>query len=97
VGMDEGWGVFVGGPALVEGAIGQKYSAEDLGGAKMHSQISGTVDFREPDDDACIARIRALVDKMGAPATSPFSHVASREPLYPASEIYGAFTNDPGK
>jgi 3-methylcrotonyl-CoA carboxylase beta subunit len=95
--MTEGSGLFLAGPALVQAAIGQKTSAEELGGAKMHSQISGTVDFREPDDDACIARIRALVDKMGASNPSPFSHVASREPLYPASEIYGAFTNDPGK
>jgi 3-methylcrotonyl-CoA carboxylase beta subunit len=95
--MTEGSGLFLAGPALVQAAIGQKYSAEELGGAQMHSQISGTVDFREPDDDACIGRIRALVDKMGAPNPSPFSHVASREPLYPASEIYGAFTNDPGK
>ena len=95
--MTEGSGLFLAGPALVQAAIGQKTSAEDLGGAKMHSQISGTVDFREPDDDACIGRIRALVDKMGASNPSPFSHVASREPLYPASEIYGAFTNDPGK
>src|SRR3984885_4540000 len=95
--MTEGSGLFLAGPALVQAAIGQKYSAEELGGAQMHSQISGTVDFREPDDDACIARIRALVDKMGASNPSPFSHVASREPLYPASEIYGAFTNDPGK
>src|SRR6202011_5633650 len=78
-------------------AIGQKTSAEDLGGAKMHSQISGTVDFREPDDDACIKRIRALADKMGAPNPTPFSHVASREPLCPGSEIYGVFSNDPGK
>jgi 3-methylcrotonyl-CoA carboxylase beta subunit len=95
--MTEGSGLFLAGPALVQAAIGQKYSAEELGGAAMHSQISGTVDFREPDDDACIARIRALVDKMGAPNPSPFSHIASREPLYAASEIYGAFTNDPGK
>src|SRR5579872_6617115 len=95
--MTEGSGLFLAGPALVQAAIGQKYSAEELGGAQMHSQISGTVDFREPDDDACIARIRALVDKMGASNPSPFSHVPSREPLYPASEIYGAFTNDPGK
>jgi 3-methylcrotonyl-CoA carboxylase beta subunit len=95
--MTEGSGLFLAGPALVQAAIGQKTSAEELGGAKMHSRISGTVDFREPDDDACIARIRALVDKMGASNPSPFSHVASREPLYPASEIYGAFTNDPGK
>ena len=95
--MTEGSGLFLAGPALVQAAIGQKTSAEDLGGAKMHSQISGTVDFREPDDDACIARIRALADKMGAPNPAPFSHVASREPLYPGSEIYGVFSNDPGK
>jgi 3-methylcrotonyl-CoA carboxylase beta subunit len=95
--MTEGSGLFLAGPALVQAAIGQKTSAEDLGGAKMHAQISGTVDFREPDDDACIARIRALVDKMGASARSAFSHVAAREPLYPGDEIYGAFSNDPGK
>ena len=95
--MTEGSGLFLAGPALVQAAIGQKTSAEDLGGAKMHSQISGTVDFREADDDACVSRIRSLVDKMGAPAASPFSHVASREPLYPADEIYGVFSNDPAK
>jgi 3-methylcrotonyl-CoA carboxylase beta subunit len=95
--MTEGSGLFLAGPALVQAAIGQKYSAEELGGAKMHSQISGTVDFREPDDDACIARIRALVDKMGASNPSLFSHIAAREPLYPSSEIYGIFSNDPGK
>jgi len=95
--MTEGSGLFLAGPALVQAAIGQKTSAEDLGGAKMHAQISGTVDFREPDDDACIARIRALVDKMGAPNPSPFSHVAEREPLYSGEEIYGIFSSDPGK
>ena len=95
--MTEGSGLFLAGPALVQAAIGQKTSAEELGGAKMHSQISGTVDFREPDDDACIARIRALVDKMGAGNPSPFSHVAPREPLYPAEQIYGIFSGDPGK
>jgi 3-methylcrotonyl-CoA carboxylase beta subunit len=95
--MTEGSGLFLAGPALVQAAIGQKTSAEDLGGAKMHAQISGTVDFREPDDDACIARIRALVDKIGAPNASPFSHVKSREPLYSAEDIYGIFSSDPGK
>jgi 3-methylcrotonyl-CoA carboxylase beta subunit len=95
--MTEGSGLFLAGPALVQAAIGQKTSAEDLGGAKMHAQISGTVDFREPDDDACIGRIRALVDKMGAPAASPFSRVASRDPLHKQEEIYGIFSNDPGK
>src|SRR5216684_2350925 len=95
--MTEGSGLFLAGPALVQAAIGQKTSAEDLGGAKMHAQISGTVDFREPDDDTCLARIRALVDKIGAPNASPFSHVKSREPLYSAEDIYGIFSSDPGK
>jgi acetyl-CoA carboxylase carboxyltransferase component len=81
----------------VQAAIGQKTSPEELGGAKMHSQISGTVDYREPDDDACIARIRALADKIGAPNASPFSKVATREPLYSGEEIYSVFTADPGK
>ena len=95
--MTEGSGLFLAGPALVQAAIGQKTSAEDLGGAKMHSQISGTVDFREPDDDSCIARIRALVDKMGSPNPSPFSHTAAKEPLYSGDEIYGVFSDNPGK
>ncbi|HXM92740.1 MAG TPA: acyl-CoA carboxylase subunit beta [Candidatus Dormibacteraeota bacterium] len=95
--MTEGSGLFLAGPALVQAAIGQKTSAEDLGGAKMHAQISGTVDFREPNDEACLARIRALADKLGAPNATPFSHTHSRDPLYPAEDIYGIFSSDPGK
>jgi acetyl-CoA carboxylase carboxyltransferase component len=95
--MTEGSGLFLAGPALVQAAIGQKSSAEELGGAKMHSQISGTVDFREPDDDACLARIRALVDKMGSPDPPVFSHTASREPLFSAEEIYGIFSKEAAK
>ena len=95
--MTEGSGLFLAGPALVQAAIGQKTSAEELGGAKMHSQISGTVDFREPHDDACLARIRALVDKMGAADPPIFSHSASREPLFPSEEIYGIFSSEAAK
>ena len=95
--MTEGSGLFLAGPALVQAAIGQKTSAEELGGAKMHSQISGTVDFREPDDESCLARIRALVDKMGAPDPPVFSQTKSREPLFPAEEIYGIFSSNAAK
>jgi 3-methylcrotonyl-CoA carboxylase beta subunit len=95
--MTEGSGLFLAGPALVQAAIGQKYSAEELGGAKMHAQVSGTVDFREPDDEACLARIRALVDKMGAPEPAIFSRTATRQPLFPPEEIYGVFSGDAGK
>jgi len=95
--MTEGSGLFLAGPALVQAAIGAKYSAEELGGAAMHSQISGTVDFREPDDDHCIARIRSLVDKMGNRQLGVFDRKPSREPLYPADEIYGVFDDDPAR
>ncbi len=93
--MTEGSGLFLAGPALVQAAIGQKASAEDLGGAKVHAQISGTVDFREPDDNACLERIRALVDKIGHKPRAPFDHHSPEAPLYPAEEIYGIFSPDP--
>jgi acetyl-CoA carboxylase carboxyltransferase component len=95
--MTEGSGLFLAGPALVQAAIGQKVSAEELGGAKMHAQISGTVDFHEPDDGACIARLRALMDKLGHPPASRFDHKAATPPAYPADEIYGVFSSDAAK
>jgi 3-methylcrotonyl-CoA carboxylase beta subunit len=63
--MTEGSGLFLAGPSLVQAAIGQKTDPEELGGATMHAEISGTVDFKEPNDHLCIARLRSLVDKMG--------------------------------
>src|SRR2546425_5508248 len=95
--MTEGSGLFLAGPALVQAAIGQRVSAEELGGAKMHARISGTVDFREPDDDACIRRIRELVDMMGHRPRAPFDHKDSQPPAYPPEEIYGVFSADPVK
>lgn len=95
--MTEGSGLFLAGPALVQAAIGQKTSAEELGGARVHAQISGTVDFREPDDEACLGRIRALVDKMGHPAGARFDRKAAEPPAYPAEEIYGVFESDPAR
>jgi acetyl-CoA carboxylase carboxyltransferase component len=82
------------GPALVQAAIGQKVSAEELGGAKMHSEISGTVDFREPTDETCLARVRSLVEKMGAREEAGFDRSASVEHLYAAEQIYGIYDTD---
>jgi len=95
--MTEGSGLFLAGPALVQAAIGQKTSAEELGGAQMHAQISGTIDFREPDDDACIKRLRALVDKIGHSARAPFDQKPAAQPKHPGDEIYGIFSADAGK
>lgn len=59
--MTEGSGLYLAGPSLVKAAIGQDVDAEALGGAVMHAEVSGTVDFREPDDEACLKRLRSLV------------------------------------
>jgi 3-methylcrotonyl-CoA carboxylase beta subunit len=95
--MTEGSGLFLAGPALVQAAIGQKVSAEVLGGAKMHAEISGTVDFREPDDESCLARIRALVDKMGHPPAARFDYKESKNPTFPPEDVYGIFSSDPAR
>jgi acetyl-CoA carboxylase carboxyltransferase component len=95
--MTEGSGLFLAGPALVRAAIGQQVSAEELGGAKMHASISGTIDYREPNDEACIARIRALVEKMGYRRQSPFDRKKPEPPLYAAEELYGIYEANPAR
>lgn len=98
--MTEGSGLYLAGPALVQAAIGQKVSSEELGGAGMHAAISGTIDFREPSDEACLARIRSLVaawGDRGAAHPSPFNRIASEEPRYRAEDLYGLYPADPGQ
>jgi acetyl-CoA carboxylase carboxyltransferase component len=92
--MTEGSGLFLAGPALVQAAIGAKYSAEELGGAQMHAQIAGTVDYREPNDHICLERIRSVVSKLGHKPTAPFNRVKAEPPAYAAEEIYGIFEAD---
>ena len=98
--MTEGSGLFLAGPSLVQAAIGQKTGAEELGGAAMHAEISGTVDFKEPNDHTCIARLRSLVGKMGFRGSEAFHRVAFDEtkdaPKFAAEEMYGLLNPAPG-
>jgi acetyl-CoA carboxylase carboxyltransferase component len=66
--MTEGSQLYLAGPALVKAAIGQTADPEELGGARMHAEISGTVDYREPDDPTCLLRLRSLIELLPAPA-----------------------------
>ncbi len=99
--MTEGSGLFLAGPSLVQAAIGQKTGAEELGGASMHAEISGTVDFKEPNDHLCLARLRSLVGKIGSPPNAPFSVVpydeARDRPKDAAEDLYGLIDPDPAK
>ena len=98
--MTEGSGLFLAGPALVQAAIGQKTSAEELGGASMHAEISGTVDFKEPDDPSCLTRLRTLVGSMGKRESAPFSVIPydpiADAPIYQAEDLYGLLDPAPG-
>ena len=93
--MTEGSGLFLAGPALVKAAVGQKISAEELGGAEVHASISGTIDFKEKDDASCVRRIRELVDKMGERSRAPFDRRETVEPRRDASDINRLFAASP--
>src|SRR4030081_272158 len=93
--MTDGSGLFLAGPALVQAAIGQKVSAEELGGAAMPSAISGTVDFREPTDQACLARIQSIIEKWGYRRMSPWHRKKPADPALAAEEIYGLYDSSP--
>jgi 3-methylcrotonyl-CoA carboxylase beta subunit len=94
--MTEGSGLYLAGPALVKAAIGQEVDSEDLGGAEMHSEISGTVDFREPDDEACINRIQRLMLGYDALPTVTEPSFDPSEPVRSADEILKIFRSTPG-
>ncbi len=99
--MTEGSGLFLAGPSLVQAAIGQKTDPEELGGAAMHAEISGTVDFKEPNDHLCLARLRSLVEKIGErSAPEVFRRRAfdpERDaPRFAAEDVYGLLSPAPG-
>jgi 3-methylcrotonyl-CoA carboxylase beta subunit len=102
--MTEGSGLFLAGPSLVQAAIGQKTEPEELGGAAMHAEISGTVDFKELNDYLCLARLRSLVSKIGerqaAAGQGPFNSVEFDPivdaPRFAAEDLYGLLDPAPG-
>jgi len=96
--MTDGSGLYLAGPALVKSAIGQEVSSEDLGGAAMHAQISGTIDYRDPSDEECLARLRRLVaavrpDEPEPPA--PFTRLAAASPSRPGTDLYDLVSPNP--
>ncbi len=94
--MTEGSGLYLAGPALVKAAIGQEISHEELGGAHVHAAISGTVDYREPDDDACLARLRRLIALLASRPEPPARAAITIEPpARPADDLYTLVSSDP--
>ncbi len=92
--MTEGSGLYLAGPALVKAAIGQQVTDEELGGAQMHAEISGTIDFREPDDESCLRRLRSLMSKY-PPLVTNATEPGVRA-MRGGDEAYSIFSDAPG-
>lgn len=93
--MTEGSGLYLAGPALVKAAIGQDISHDELGGASVHSAISGTVDYHEPNDEACLARLRRLVGQLPPDPNAPAAGAAVEAPACSADEVFSIVRTDP--
>lgn len=95
--MTEGSGLYIAGPSLVKAAIGQDVNSEELGGARLHSMLSGTVDFREENDESCLSRTRQLASEIGELPSSPFKKAAEKPTRRSAAEIYERMPLDPSQ
>jgi len=93
--MTEGSGLFLAGPDLVAKALGKKFSAEEIGGAKLHAEVSGTIDFHEKDDPSCLKRIRALAASLGPPPAAAFRRDPPLPPRHEAEDLAAIVPNNP--
>ena len=89
--------IFLGGPPLVKAATGEVVSAEDLGGADVHTRISGVVDHLAENDAHALAIARRLVKDLNWEKAPPLTLTAPVAPLYPSEELYGVIPSDAKK
>jgi len=82
----------LGGPNLVKGATGQTVGSEELGGARVHTEVSGVAHYMVPDDDACIAKLRHLVAELPV-EVAPVERTAT-PPRRLAYELYDLLPDD---
>ncbi|CUU03938.1 Acetyl-CoA carboxylase, carboxyltransferase component [Candidatus Thermokryptus mobilis] len=91
----EGTGsVFLAGPHLVKAAIGEEIDIETLGGASVHSEISGVTDYKCKNDEEAIETIRSIISKLGDAPKAGFNRTEPRPPKYDPYEIYGIIPKD---
>jgi acetyl-CoA carboxylase carboxyltransferase component len=83
----------LGGPNLVKGATGQSVGAEELGGARVHTAVSGVAHYREPDDRACLEKLRMLVSELPRPDAQSVRDLG-REPVRPTTDLYDLLPDD---
>jgi acetyl-CoA carboxylase carboxyltransferase component len=89
--------IFLGGPPLVKAATGEEVTAEELGGADVHTRISGVADHLAEDDDHAIALVRNIVENLRMDKVEPPTRIEPEEPLYDPKELYGVIPRETRK
>ncbi|HXI35386.1 MAG TPA: carboxyl transferase domain-containing protein [Burkholderiales bacterium] len=89
--------IFLGGPPLVKAATGEVVTPEELGGADVHTRISGVADHYALDDAHALALVRKIVSNLNFQKTNSLAVREPQHPLYPAEELYGIIPADPRK
>jgi acetyl-CoA carboxylase carboxyltransferase component len=86
--------IFLGGPPLVKAATGEEVSAEELGGADVHTRLSGVADYFAEDDAHALHLARTIVSTLNTSKQMPADIAAPEEPAYDAAELYGVVNWD---
>jgi 3-methylcrotonyl-CoA carboxylase beta subunit len=86
--------IFLGGPPLVKAATGEEVTAEELGGADVHTRRSGVADHFAENDEHALAIVRSIMENLNAEKSSPWTVEEPEEPLYDAEDIYGIVPRD---
>lgn len=86
--------IFLGGPPLVEAATGEKVDAQELGGADVHTRLSGVADHLAEDDPHALSLVRDIVATLPASSTVNWERKATREPAYDADGLYDIIPSD---
>jgi 3-methylcrotonyl-CoA carboxylase beta subunit/propionyl-CoA carboxylase len=86
--------IFLGGPPLVKAATGEEVTAEELGGADVHTRLSGVADYMAEDDDHALHLTRTIVSTLNTSKTLPADLTTAEDPAYDPQEIYGIVNAD---
>jgi 3-methylcrotonyl-CoA carboxylase beta subunit len=86
--------IFLGGPPLVKAATGEEVTAEDLGGAEVHTRHSGVADHFAENDEHALAIVRSIIENLNCDKSVPWTVEEPEEPLYDPGELYGIVPSD---
>src|SRR4051812_16289169 len=89
--------IFLGGPPLVKAATGEEVTAEELGGADVHTRLSGVADYLAEDDEHALQIVRTIVSTLNTVKTQPADISPPEEPLHDPGDIYGIVNADTRK